>query len=277
MGLGPGPLSKFKKKREEVVNESLLHLYELQKVDSQIDDLIESRGELPERVDEMRRTVEEQRRTLEQTGADIADLERRSREMTDESVDLREKVEKYKSQQFDVKTTREYDAITFQLEDSQKRLSSNIESVSRMGLEAESLRQDEQQLSSDVGQMDAELKEAEAALKEVLAETEEDERELRDRRGGLEKKIESYYLTIYNRVRPAKAGVAVVAVKHGVCGGCYNAVPRQVVLELKKGDRHTVCEYCGRIIVGEPIAIAVDGEPQEVHYETDEETSESDE
>lgn len=259
------------------MNESLLHLYELQKVDSQLDDLIESRGELPERVEEMRRTVEEQRHNLEQMRSDIADIERRSRELTDETVDLREKVERYKAQQFDVKTTREYDAITFQLEDSQKRLSSNIESVSRMGLEAESLRQDEQQLSTDVQLMDTELKEAETALKEVLTETEEEERELRERRSGLEKQIEGYYLTIYNRVRPAKAGVAVVPVKHGVCGGCYNAVPRQVVLELKKGDRHTVCEYCGRIIVGEPISLAVDGEPQEVHYETEEESSEGDE
>jgi predicted nucleic acid-binding Zn-ribbon protein len=258
------------------VNESLLHLYELQKVDSQLDDLIESRGELPERVDEMRGTVEEQRRNLKQMREEVADLEKRSREMSDESIDLREKVERYKAQQFDVKTTREYDAITFQLEDSQKRLSTNIESVSRMGLEAESLRQDEQQLTADLEQMETDLKDAEAALKDVLAETESDERDLRARRADLEKKVERFHLTIYNRVRPAKAGVAVVAVKHGVCGGCYNAVPRQVVLELKKGDRHTVCEYCGRIIVGEPIAIAVDGEPQEVHYETDEETESED-
>ena len=255
------------------MNESLLHLYELQKVDRQLDELIESRGELPERVDDMRRTLDEQRRTLTQMRSDLADLERRSREMSDESVDLREKVERYKAQQFDVKTTREYDAITFQLEDSQKRLSTNIEAVSRMGLEAESLREDEKQLTADLEQMETEFAEAEVALKEVLAETKEEERELRERRANLEKQVDGYYLNIYNRVRPAKNGIAVVPVKHGVCGGCYNAVPRQVVLELKKGDRHSVCEYCGRIIVGEPISLAVDGEPQEVSYETDEESS----
>jgi predicted nucleic acid-binding Zn-ribbon protein len=252
------------------VNQSLVHLYELQKVDKQLDDLIESRGELPERVQDMRRGVESQEDQLGQVRLDIADLDKRSREMATESTDLREKVEKYKAQQFDVKTTREYDAITFQLEDSQRRLHSNMENVGRMGIELEQLRQDEQQMALDLSEMQRELQEAEAALSEVLADTEEEEKELLKKREGLVKQIQPYYLTIYNRVRPAKAGVAVVALRNGACGGCYNAIPRQLVLELKKGEKHTVCEYCGRIVVGDPIAIAVDGEPQPVTYEVEE-------
>jgi uncharacterized protein len=251
------------------VNESLLHLYELQKVDTQLDDLIESRGELPERVEEMRRNVEEQDEQLAQIRRDIKEIEVRSRDLSAETVDLREKVERYKAQQFDVKTTREYDAITFQLEDSQRRLHNNVEAISRMGIELEQLKIDEQQMSQDLEEMRRELGEAETALKEVLADTEEEEKQLMIRRDELEKKIQPYYMTIYNRVRPAKGGIAVVPLKNGVCGGCYNAVPRQLVLELKKGEKHTVCEYCGRIIVGEPIAIAVDGEPQPVTYDTE--------
>jgi uncharacterized protein len=256
------------------VNQSLVHLYELQKVDRQLDDLIESRGELPERVQEMRRSVEGQADQLAQVRIDIADLDKRSREMITETADLREKVEKYKAQQFDVKTTREYDAITFQLEDSQRRLHSNMENVGRMGIELEHLRQDEQQMALDLSDMQRELEEAEAALSEVLAATEHDEKDLLAKREGLVKQIQPYYLTIYNRVRPAKAGVAVVALRNGACGGCYNAIPRQMVLELRKAEKHTVCEYCGRIVVGEPIAIAVDGEPQPVTYEVDEDGEE---
>ena len=257
------------------MNESLLHLYELQKVDSQLDDLIESRGELPERVEEMRRNVNDQRDQAEQVRKDIREIEERSKQLSSETVDLREKVEKYKSQQFDVKTTREYDAITFQLEDSQRRLHNNVETVGRMAIELEQLKVDEQQMTQDLTDMQRELEEAESALKEVLADTEEEEKQLMARRAELEKKIQPYYMTIYNRVRPAKGGVAVVPIKNGVCGGCYNAVPRQLAIELKRGDKHTVCEYCGRIIVGEPIALAVDGEPQVVTYETETESEES--
>ena len=58
--------------------------------------------------------------------------------------------------------------------------------------------------------------------------------------------------------------------RNGVCGGCFNAIPRQLVLELKLGEKNAVCEYCGRIVVGEPISLAVDGEPQPVAQVTGE-------
>ena len=258
------------------MNQSLIHLYELQKVDRNLDELIESRGELPDRVNEMRQQAEEQRKQLEQVRKDRHEIETRSRELSAECVDLREKVDRYKAQQFDVKTTREYDAITFQLEDAQRRLHTNTEAVGRMGIELEQLKMDDEQMAQDLTEMEGELAEAEEALKEVLAGTEEEEKQLLERRKELEKQVQPFYLTIYNRVRPAKEGIAVVAIKNGVCGGCFNAVPRQLALELRKGEKHAVCEYCGRIIVGEPIAIAVDGETVPVTYEVEieEETEE---
>ena len=157
------------------MNQSLLHLYELQKVDSKLDELVGSRGELPERVQEMRHALEEQQDQLGQVRLDIADLDLRSKQLADETVDLREKVERYKAQQFDVKTTREYDAITFQLEDGQRRLHGGVENVGRMGIELEQLRTDERQMAQDLSEMQRELEEAEAALTEVLADTQEEE------------------------------------------------------------------------------------------------------
>lgn len=259
------------------MNQSLVHLYELQKIDSQLDELIESRGELPERVREIGETVEAQSQEVESIKHRVEELTHRSQAMNEESVELREKIERYKSQQFDVKTTREYDAITYQLEDAQKRLNHNLQEVSRIGIEVEQLRNDEQRMQEELDTMRADLSESETLLGEVMQETKEEEERLRVRREELIQQITPYYLNIYNRVRPAKAGVAVVAVRNGVCGGCFNAIPRQMVLELKKAEKNTVCEYCGRIVVGEPIAIAVDGEPEPVNYEVEYEEESSEE
>ncbi|HET6512389.1 MAG TPA: C4-type zinc ribbon domain-containing protein [Candidatus Kapabacteria bacterium] len=253
------------------MNQNLVHLYELQKVDSQLDELLESRGELPERVREMRETMEAQAEELTNVRERVKEIEGRSGSMAGESTELRDKIEKYKGQQFDVKTTREYDAITYQLDDAQKRMNTNLQEVSRMGIEAEQLRNEEERVSVELEAMKTDLKEAEVLLEEVMRETKEEEEKLRHRRDELLPTITPYFLNIYNRVRPAKQGVAVVAVRNGVCGGCFNAIPRQLVLDLNKGEKNTVCEYCGRIVVGEPIAIHVDGEPVPVTYEMDSE------
>jgi predicted nucleic acid-binding Zn-ribbon protein len=246
------------------VNESLLHLYELQKVDSMIDELIENRGALPSQVESMRSLVTDQRSSLASAEEHVRELEARTRNLNAESTDLREKVEKFKSQQFDVKTTREYDAITFQLEDGQQRLTKNLEEMTRLGLELEQARAEVTHFKESLGLSDTELEVSEKELKGVMAETAEEEKRLREKRAALEKQVSAQHLSMYNRVRPAKSGVGVVPVRNGVCGGCFNAIPRQLVLELKRGDRHALCEYCGRIVVGEPISLAVDGEPQPV-------------
>ncbi len=243
------------------MNESLLHLYELQKIDTKLDELIENRGELPERVDETRNEVGSHREELERLRATITELETRGRSLSAESLELRDKVEQYKAQQFDVKTTREYDAITFQLEDANKRLNRSLEESGRTGIALEQARSEEGLLSEKVEHMEKELVDSEATLKAVLAETQDEEKHLQNDRKKMLKLITAPHLSMYNRVRPAKNGIAVVPIRNGVCGGCFNAIPRQMVLELKLGEKHTVCEYCGRIVVGEPISLLVDGPP----------------
>jgi len=259
------------------VNESLLHLYELQKIDSQLDELIENRGELPQRVDDLRQMVIEQRARLLDADTHVAEVEKRSGEVHVEIAELREKVEKYKAQQFDVKTTREYDAITFQLEDGQKRLARHVDESARLGLELEQTRTEATSMREDLAEMETDLAQQEVTLKSLMAETEEDEKQLLKKRAATLKLVRPNHIGMYDRVRPAKNGIAVVPVRNGVCGGCFNAIPRQLVLELKKGDKHAVCEYCGRIVVGEVISLAVDGEPQPVpaqvaHNEEEEES-----
>ena len=251
------------------MNESLLHLYELQKIDSKLDELHEGRGELPQRVAATKQSVENFTGELTGLRDHIHDIEHRLRDTNAESIDLREKVEKYKAQQFDVKTTREYDAITYQLEEGSKRLNQNLDSAGRMGIELEQSRNEERRMTEQLDGMTADLSEAETSLKDIMKETRGEEKQLMKDREELVPKIIQQHMNMYNRVRPAKNGIAVVPIRNGVCAGCYNAIPRQLVLELKKGDKHTVCEYCGRIVVGEPISLAVDGELVKIVYEVD--------
>ncbi|MDZ4804218.1 MAG: C4-type zinc ribbon domain-containing protein [Candidatus Eisenbacteria bacterium] len=53
----------------------------------------------------------------------------------------------------------------------------------------------------------------------------------------------------FDQLARAKAGVAVVTVQRGACGGCFNSLPPQFVNEVRKSDKINVCESCGRIII----------------------------
>lgn len=256
------------------MNESLLRLYELQKIDSELDELIASRGGLPERVAEMRADMaarEEELATIRQRAEraeiDVRDFER-------EMAIVKEKFEGYKAQQFDVKTTREYDAITFQIEDANRRIREYSDGMARARVELENARAEAEEFAAELTGIREEFEDSERALNELITETIDEETRLRKERERIASQVSSTHIALYERIRGAKEGIGVVAVRNGVCGGCFNALPRQLVLELKRGDRHTVCEACGRIIVGDTIAVAIDGEPQPVSYEVEEEEAE---
>lgn len=252
------------------MSENLIGLYSLQHIDTELDELIASRGELPVRVEEMREALMERENILADIERFIHEREAQLRAIESDTSEFREKLEKYKGQQFDVKTTREYDAITFQIEDATRRLDEGGEMIGRLGVELENANRDADAAREDVTSLKDEFDESKRQLDEMLAETAEEEKQLLAKRAIAATKVDPNFLSLYERVRPAKNGLAVVAVKSGVCGGCFNAIPRQLVLELNRGTKHTVCEYCGRIVVGEPIALAVDGEPQPVSHEMDE-------
>jgi predicted nucleic acid-binding Zn-ribbon protein len=256
--------------KEKHVNSVLLNLYELQKIDSHIDDLVASRGELPERVAELRAALQEREDILREIEDRITQNDAEMRKITGDSSEIKGKLDKYKGQQFEVKTTREYDAITFQIEDADRRLKEDSDRMGRISIELENAKREADDLRHELDDMRAEFEDSEKLLNEMMAETAAEEKELLAKREDILPKITSNYISIYERVRPAKEGVAVVALKNGVCGGCFNAVPRQLVLELNRGEKHSICEYCGRIIVGEVIGTAIDGEPEPVSHGAEE-------
>lgn len=235
------------------MEEKLTRLYLLQKVDRSLDELEEMKGDLPAEVAGLEARVSEQEKhihELEQTitqsiiDRDKADLE---------AISLREKIEKYKTQQYQVKSNRQYDALTREIDAAQVRiiqLEKDVETAEgRMNVAREDLVKAKAQLEEIVKELDEKREE----LEEVSKANEDEELRLKHEREKLVVRIDRNDLSIYERIRKAKSGIAVVPVKRNACGGCYNAVPPQKVLELRKNNRIFTCEHCGRILVSDEI------------------------
>ena len=60
-------------------------------------------------------------------------------------------------------------------------------------------------------------------------------------------------LQTYERLKRSKGGVAVVAVRNGLCGGCHVAVTAAILRHARAGTDLVSCPTCGRILypVGE--------------------------
>jgi len=97
----------------------LRHLYSLQLVDNSLDELEEMKGSLPRQV----RELETQRNDLSAAIAATEGAMRgafAARDGADsEIIGLREKLTKYKAQQYEVRNNKEYDALTREMDHAQ--------------------------------------------------------------------------------------------------------------------------------------------------------------
>ena len=88
-------------------------------------------------------------------------------------------------------------------------------------------------------------------LSTIISESESEEAKLNADREKALKKVEDRLVKSYNKIRAnAKNGLAVVLVKRGACGGCFNTVPPQRQADIREKKKLIVCEHCGRILAG---------------------------
>jgi predicted nucleic acid-binding Zn-ribbon protein len=228
-------------------------LYSLQHVDSQLDELEELKGDLPAELREL-----EEERTLIETQVSQLETSMRTaftqRDLTDgEIVALREKAEKYKTQQFHVRNNKEYDALTKEMDSAQDaivRLEKEMEALEGRATVA---RGDIEIARGKLSELESIIEEKRTALNEVSKTTADEEAKLAHEREKLVHRIAKTDLAQYERIRKAKKGMAVVPVKRGACGGCFARVPPQKLLELRQNTLLYLCEHCGRIIVSDEL------------------------
>ena len=107
----------------------LRSLYLLQLLDTELDELRELRGDLPEAVNKLEARVQELDDKIEEFENFLKEgaVERQRKEK--ESLELIEKIEKYKQQQLDVKNNKEYDALTHQIENAESTINKYEEDI----------------------------------------------------------------------------------------------------------------------------------------------------
>jgi predicted nucleic acid-binding Zn-ribbon protein len=232
------------------VEEKLVNLYRLQRVDSSIDEIEILRGELPMEVkdleDEVQGLVNRQVRIEEEINGITEFIETKKAAIKESEALLA----KYESQSENVKNNREFEAINKELE--------------MQGLEIKLAEKHIRDANEDLGEKikaldaakktiaskDGVLTHKKSELEKIIADTEIEEKELRTKSEEARAHIDDRLIYSYDRIRNSyHNGLAVVTVERDACGGCFNSIPPQRQSEIRLHKKIIVCENCGRILV----------------------------
>ncbi|MCC8173476.1 MAG: C4-type zinc ribbon domain-containing protein [Odoribacter sp.] len=253
--------------QELTVEEKLQHLYELQRIDTEVDKIRTLRGELPLEVQDLEDEIVGLETRLENLRTEISEGEKSVTQKKQEISNSEELIKKYSEQLNNVRNNREYDALNkevefqkLEIELQQKRIRETLKTKAEKEEALEiSLRQYEEKK--------ADLDAKKAELEDIISETHKEEEELIQKSAQLAKNIEDRLLTAYKRIRSnARNGLAVVTVDRDACGGCFNNIPPQRQLDIRSRKKVIVCEYCGRILIDKYIC-DYDGSVQKADLE----------
>ena len=232
--------------------EKIMALYELQKIDSQIDEINKVKGELPEEVEDIEDEIAGLNTRVEKINAEIEELNTLTKQRRREIDQAQMQIAKYNEQLANIRNNREFDAITkeveyqeLEIEHAEKRLKeyATIGKAKKLSLE---------QTEATIAERMIDPTAKKAELDSIESETADQVNALVAQAEKAKTKIDERLLTAYDRIRSkVHNGLAVVTVQRDACSGCFNRIPPQRQVEVRQGKKLIVCEYCGRILVPE--------------------------
>ncbi|MCD6246556.1 hypothetical protein J7J58_06630 [candidate division WOR-3 bacterium] len=233
-----------------MLKDDLKYLYEIQKLDIEIDELSTNLESIPERIRQLTLDLEKHKNSIEKEKEAIEQLKESKSDVEKKLSNIKMALEKNKKKEKVIKTGREGESLL---------------------KEKENLMRDEEfyanklkEINDKIEKSTMNLSNLEDSLEDVINSTKEDiklynekEQELKNEIEELEDKKKRIAVHIedpaiikkYERIRENRDGVGVVVIDKPICGGCFVKLPQEIYNELKRGEEIYYCEICGRILL----------------------------
>ena len=233
------------------VAEKLKTLYVLQQADTEIDKILQLRGELPVEVENLEHEIAD----LNAKAARIAEqIEEMTRFIAENKLNISEcdaQIEKYKAQLENISNSREYDSLNKEIENQGLLRQIAEKHIGEAKERIFDKKNDLEIVKEKIAVRNDDLAAKKEELANIVESTSKEEERLRANRDACAEKIDPRTMSAYERIRQSNNNhLAVVSVFNGdSCGGCFNTIAPQRLIDIASNRKMIICEHCGRILV----------------------------
>ncbi|MFK8103841.1 MAG: zinc ribbon domain-containing protein [Saprospiraceae bacterium] len=245
--------------KELTVADKLKAIYELQLIDSKIDEIQILKGELPIEVSDLEDEIAGLETRIARLSSSVEDMEK---EISRHDTNIKEStalIERYEKQMDNVKNNREYDALSKELELQRLEIQLSEKKGRESGVQLHNKKETLTAAEERIADKKKALEVKKEELEKIIAKTEKEEEKLKRKSEKQKKGVEDRLLKAYIKVRAAyRNGLSVVTISRSSCGGCFNKIPPQLQLEIAQRKKIVACEHCGRVLVDENIMTSLE-------------------
>jgi len=230
------------------MNQTMSGLIDLQRVDDEIFQVKKHR-------DEIKSNLERLRSLLDRMEGSLSDKRDKLKEVmsfhTDKRLDLesaQERIAGSKTRMMGITRTKEYAAMTKEMEHLRKRQQDDEQEMTRLSTAIEEYRASIADEEAKFKEIKGEFATEETASADRLKEFDGLINKVATRRGDIESTLPRDMLSRYNRVLERRDGLAVALTVRGNCTGCNMAVPPQIWVKIQIGREVFQCATCQRFL-----------------------------
>lgn len=243
------------KKTDSTVEEKLRALYDLQLVDSRIDEICSMRGELPLEVEDLEDEVAGLNTRLDKLKADLETIENGIKDRQHIKAEAKSLIDKYSKQQENVRNNREYSSLSKEIEYQELEIELADKHIREFKVQIEQKNEVIKDVQARLKEREEHLGHKQKELDGILAITQKEEEALNKEREKYEKQIEERLIKAYTRIRSSvRNGLAVVPIERGASGGSFFTIPPQVQMEIATRKKIMTDEHSGRILIDMALA-----------------------
>lgn len=234
------------------IEEKIIALYELQKIDSKIDEINKIKGELPLEVQDLEDEIAGLETRIANIASEIDGQAAAIKQYKNEIEQAKGLIAKYEAQQDNVRNNREFDSLSKEIEYQKLEIELCEKRIRESTADTKVKKKMIEDAQAVVADRKIDLAAKKQELESIDQETAKEMESLQAQSDAAATKIDARLLAAYHRIRNnVRNGLAVVTVKRDACGGCYNRIPPQRQLDIRSNKKIIVCEYCGRILVSD--------------------------
>lgn len=243
------------KKAETTVEEKLRALYNLQLIDTRIDEIRSVRGELPLEVEDLDAEVAGLEKRLNNLGIEVAAYEEEIKAKKNAIETAKELIKKYNDQQKNVRNNRAYESLTKEIEYQELEIQLSEKQIKQLKALIEQKNDAVTETTTKLDERKKHLQHKKDELDSIMAETQKEEDLLLEKSKEFAEKADERLVTAYHRIRSSvKNGLAIVSLERGASGGSFFTIPPQVQLEIASRKKIITDEHSGRILVDKELA-----------------------
>ena len=233
-------------------------LLTIQDRDRKIAQLMRETEDLPVHTREIESRLNAHRESMKFSHDDVKKNAAATKQVEVEIEACKQKIAKFREQQFQIKSNDEYRALEREIGVVQKEIRSLEDQELVLMEQAENLRRMIADREKDLKQEEGRAHQDEEVLKKRLDNIRAEIHDLQIDRDALAVDIDPSWLSRYQRIFKRTGDFALVRIEkaasgdYAACGGCHMKLPPHLVHEAKKGLAMTQCSFCSRILYWQP-------------------------